>query len=462
MKSLSAYCAIGCRLFLAAALGLLYSTARAVPSFARQMNMQCILCHTSFPELTPFGRQFKLNGYSTSAETTSLPPIAIMLQPSFTHTAAAQPGGAAPGFGGNDNAAFSQVSLFYSGRLFGPYAKSLFGQEGAAVANKFGIFSQATYDGATKQWAWDNTELRFADTRTWANRNVTYGAYVNNNPTMQDPWNSTPAWSFPFSGSHLAPTPAAGVLIDGALAQQVVGAGAYAMIANTAYADFGVYRTLGARLQKKLGTDPTGEDEIAGAAPYLRLAWTKPVGAGTWEVGALALAADTYPGRERSAGRDRRLDFGVDSEYQISAGRNDFTLMLSSIGERQSRGASAALGATTNDTDRLWSGKLTFDYLYDKTYGLTFQVFGLDGSRDALAYPTSQNGSPSSNGYIVQLSFLPINKRTGPAFWPRSNVKLSVQYVGYNRFDGARRNIDGAGRSAANNDTLYLEAWIVF
>jgi len=34
----------------------------AVPSFARQTGMACAACHTVFPELTPFGREFKLNG----------------------------------------------------------------------------------------------------------------------------------------------------------------------------------------------------------------------------------------------------------------------------------------------------------------------------------------------------------------------------------------------------------------
>jgi hypothetical protein len=32
----------------------------------------------------------------------------------------------------------------------------------------------------------------------------------------------------------------------------------------------------------------------------------------------------------------------------------------------------------------------------------------------------------------------------------------------YNRFDGSTTNIDAAGRSAKDNNTLYLQAWIVF
>ena len=41
----------------------LASPSWAVPSFARQTGLACAACHTVFPELTPFGREFKLNGY---------------------------------------------------------------------------------------------------------------------------------------------------------------------------------------------------------------------------------------------------------------------------------------------------------------------------------------------------------------------------------------------------------------
>ena len=38
--------------------------ARALPSFARQTGQPCGACHTDFPALTPFGREFKLGGYT--------------------------------------------------------------------------------------------------------------------------------------------------------------------------------------------------------------------------------------------------------------------------------------------------------------------------------------------------------------------------------------------------------------
>jgi hypothetical protein len=38
----------------------------AVPSMGRQTGMPSASCHTVYPELTPFGRQFKLRGFSMS------------------------------------------------------------------------------------------------------------------------------------------------------------------------------------------------------------------------------------------------------------------------------------------------------------------------------------------------------------------------------------------------------------
>jgi iron:rusticyanin reductase len=43
---------------------ILPHSASAVPSFARQTGLACDTCHTVFPHLTPFGRDFKLHGYT--------------------------------------------------------------------------------------------------------------------------------------------------------------------------------------------------------------------------------------------------------------------------------------------------------------------------------------------------------------------------------------------------------------
>ena len=54
----------GIALLFGSTVLLANSNALAVPSFARQTGLPCQACHTTFPELTPFGRTFKLNGYT--------------------------------------------------------------------------------------------------------------------------------------------------------------------------------------------------------------------------------------------------------------------------------------------------------------------------------------------------------------------------------------------------------------
>ncbi len=447
---------------LAIGLMLAPTTARALPSFARQMDMQCTACHTEFPMLNQFGRTFKLTGYTESADSGKQLPLAVMLMPSITSTNTAQAGGAAPGFGDNNNYAMTQASIFYAGRLFGSFAKDIFGTNGAAVANKFGIFAQVTYDGIAKKWAWDNTELRFANKAEAGDNDVVYGVYANNNPAFQDPWNSTPAFGFPFSGSGLAPTPAAATLIEGGVSQQVGGFGAYAMVNDRFYFDVAGYRTLSTSFQKSMGVDPTGESQISKLAPYWRFAFERPAGEGRWEIGTFGMSASIYPGRDSSEGSDRLTDYGFDTQYQCPTAHGDFALLASWIHEHQSWNASEALGDTENLSDSLDSFKVTASYLHDKTYGLTVQYFSITGSKDEILYSGSQNGSPASDGFVFQADYLPFNKNGGPAFWPRSNVKFSLQYTMYNRFDGARNNYDGAGANASGNNTLYLEAWIAF
>ena len=69
--------------------------ASALPSFARQTGQQCAACHNGFPELTPYGRLFKLNGYTFGGGQSNLPPHAIIYVTDYTHTQTSQSGGAA-------------------------------------------------------------------------------------------------------------------------------------------------------------------------------------------------------------------------------------------------------------------------------------------------------------------------------------------------------------------------------
>ena len=445
-------------------------TCQAVPSFARQTGLACIACHTQFPELNAFGRQFKLTGYTLAPTPSDLPPFAVMFQPSFTHTGKSQAGGAATGFSPNNNFALTQASLFYAGRLFGPYADKLFGPDGAALANKFGIFSQTTYDGVADRLHWDNTELRFSDVGEIAEKPVMYGVYLNNNPTLQDPWNTVPAWSFPYSQTGLGAQSPPSPLIDGALAQQVGGVGAFIFYDNSFYLDVAGYRTLSGPMQNSLGITPDGETQVTGFAPYWRAAYTKAVDNNSYEIGTFGLLTESYPGRDSSSGTDRILDIGFDAQAQFALESQDITFMASWIHEQQNWGASHNLGLAANPSDYLEKFKLTADYLYDKTYGFSAQYFATGGSTDAIVYGntvpgalgSSATNSPASDGVVLALSWLPFNKNGGPDFWPKSNLKVSLAYTIYDRINGAHNNYDGAGANASDNNTLYLEVWVAF
>jgi hypothetical protein len=149
--------------FLLVFLLLFPGAARAMPSFAEQTGQPCAACHVAAfgPQLTKFGRDFKLNGYTAGDEKKHGLPLAVTTQLSFTHTNNPQPGPAAPHFAPNDNVAIDQ--------------------------------------------------------------DLIYDFTVNNSPTVSDLWNSTPVWGFPYNHSPLAPSPMAAALIDGGLGQRVAG-----------------------------------------------------------------------------------------------------------------------------------------------------------------------------------------------------------------------------------------------
>ena len=68
--------------------------------------------------------------------------------------------------------------------------------------------------------------------------------YQDNAPTVQDAFNTLPAWGFPYTASALAPTPGAAPLI-GSLAQNTLGVTAYAWINSEFYVEAGAYHSPG-------------------------------------------------------------------------------------------------------------------------------------------------------------------------------------------------------------------------
>jgi hypothetical protein len=281
------------------AAALTPSPASAVPSFTDQTGQPCQACHVGGfgPQLTAFGREFKLGGYTLRTKASI--PLAAMAIGSFTHTRKDQ--NPPPGnFSANDNFALDQASLFVAG----------------GIGKHFGGFAQITYDGVAHQFHWDNLDLRAVTTGHVLGTDAVFGLTLNNSPTVQDAWNTIPAWGFPYTTSALAQTPGASALIDGALAQNVLGLTAYGWFGKKLYIEAGAYSSPAAGTLNWLGVDPTSPGDIHGLAPYGRIALQATLAGGTAEVGAFALRARINPGRDRSSGfTDRYTDIGLDASW---------------------------------------------------------------------------------------------------------------------------------------------------
>ncbi len=420
-----------------------------IPSFSRQTGLACSACHTSFPQLTPFGRLFKLNGYTMTAQQTVhtqqdsaggqslrldlIPPVSAMVISSLSSVRRQVPDQQ------NASMAFPQeLGLFI----------------GEAITPKVGTFLQLTYDPAEGGISIDNADIRFADHTSVGGKDVLYGFTVNNSPTVQDVWNSTPVWGFPYVSSDVAPTPMASTLVDENLGQQVVGVGSYALWNNLLYTEVSLYRS--AFQGGPVPVDGSAENAIHGVSPYWRVALQHSLAGGQIEVGTYGIISHLVPSGFQGP-QDRYSDYGFDAQFdKMLPDGGSFVAHGTGIVEHRQLDATAADGGATNVSSNLSTFRADGTYYTSSRVGFSAGLFSTTGDTDPLLYPSdpvsgSATGSPNSQGYLLQLSFMP---------W--LNTRLGLQYVGYTKFNGASHNYDGAGRDAADNNTLYLMTWLVF
>ena len=190
--------------------------------------------------------------------------------------------------------------------------------------------------------------------RRWPTRDVLHGLSLNNNPTVNDVWNSTPAWGYPYIASELTPSPAAHTLIEGGLAQQVLGLNPFIFWNRLIYLEAGGYRTLGPWSLSALGIPSSGTSAISSVAPSWRLAVEPAWGNNTWEFGSFGMTSPVVPQRMTGSGTDRLTDVGFDTQYHLGS-RDSFSVQARYIDENQNLSASQALGLSANGHNRLRS-----------------------------------------------------------------------------------------------------------
>lgn len=437
----------------AATLGLLAATsAHAVPSFARQTGQECAACHVGAygPQLTPYGIKFKIGGYTESDGKDGKIPLSAMLVGSFTRTAKDQPDAPADRTKVNNNRTFDEASLFLAGRL----------------SEKIGAFIQTTYDGIGQRSALDHVDIRAAHATEIAGRETIFGLSLNNNPGVQDPFNTMPVWGFPYTASAVGYGlgGAGSILSNGLLEHRVTGLSAYTFWNNAVYAELGTYRALSPALQSKLGQGRADDmGHLGGGTNYWRVAYFQDLKKQAFSAGLFGFNTTLQPDRDGSAPSNKYNDLGVDATYQFLGTRKHVgTLHTSYLRERQTLAQSVANGSADNLNNRLSEFRLNTSYYYDQTWGLTGGRFTTRGTADATLYGDGYaNGSPNTSGYILQADWTPWGKESS---WhaPWANLRLGAQYTWYTKFNGASTNYDGNGRDAKDNNTLFLFAWTSF
>jgi hypothetical protein len=442
-------------LFLAFLATLTPRNVRAVPSYARQTGLPCSSCHYNPPELNPAGRKFKLLGYvdkdkekqgitdnsgkrHAGLDLLASLPLSARLETSFTSLNSPQPGTQ------NGNFEFPQdISLFLAG----------------AWTSHVGSFLQVTYDTQNDHFGMDNTDIRYANKRNLAGKELVYGLDFNNNPTVEDLWNDMPAWGFPWVASDFAPTPTAAPIIQGRLAQDVAGFGGYAMWDNHLYGFATIYRSehVGASQPNPGSVAGTALPyNIRGVAPYWRVAWQELTPRTQYEVGTYGMHMKSTPGNIVGL-EDGYTDWAADFQIDRTLFRKD-VLSLRGTYIRENSDLIATLNAmgAQQSKHHLDTVLVNAEYHFGNRYSATFGWFDTGGTVDTLLYSQSPvtgsaNGNPRGAGYIANFSV-----------WPMQNLQLAAQYTGYTRFNGAAINYDGAGRNATGNNTVYLDVQFIF
>jgi len=406
-------------------LAALATPAHAVPSYARQTGMDCAGCHVGAygPQLTPAGIRFKLGGYTDTDGKGGKIPLSGMLLADYSHTNKAQDP-PPDHLKGNDNTSFDQGSLFIAG----------------GAGEHFGGFMQLTYDGVARNFGLDNTDIRAVTTTQIAGADTILGVSLNNNPTVQDPFNTLSAWGYPYVGPAAGfGTGDAATLINGGLGGIVGGLSAYAVWNKDWYAELGSYKSMSPSTQSSLGL---GRDyqKLEGNA-YWRFAYMHDNKADAWHVGLFGWSARLEPDRTAPGPVDSYRDVGVDGSYQFLGTReNIWTVFGSVTSEQQHIGADGSRGRLTEE-------RLNATWNWQQTWGASGGLFSTHGS----------DPEATTRGLVLQADWTPWGKEAASAPSPLQwlNLKLGAQYWHYSSFGGTS---SGAG----DHDTFSIFAWSTF
>ena len=468
-------------------LSLTPTSALAIPLFNRQTGQNCVACHAGgqFPELTNYGRLFKMTAYTLGVRTLPVSLMALGSVSKISNTSKSDD--SAADFQKNGRPIFATASLFLGGK----------------ITDNIGAFTQFTWDpyaittdsGNFKgHFGADNMDIRYADRFVGDSHDIIYGVSVNNNPSMSDPWNTAAAWMQYVP----VPSPTSSQFIDGAspypglsAGGNVAGVSAYAFLDQLLYVEAGDYRTAkGLFSFMRAGLKDGNVTKLRGSNPYVRIALSQNWGANSLMLGATHMTARIYDDPLDTSDPStvhRFRDEIFDTQYQYLLDPHALTAQFvvthnqhvyptgqasQPVAFVDPQGNALPLTSSADKTNLV---RAKVSYVYQARYGGSFSMFNLTGSTntanqtsgfdpttlqitsspDANAPSTRVNGSLTGNPGTRGMTY--------ETFWmPIQNLRVGLQYTVYEKFNGARNNYDGFGRNAGDNNSLFLYAWTAY
>lgn len=457
--ALSKYCSIESRrpFGLAFILAILLSAApaaHALPSYARQTGQRCSSCHVggNWPQLTPWGRFFKLSGYTAGKSLyggkSGLQYVPVGVFGQLGATWAAQP---------NNSQGTPVVSQNGS-----PQAYEFSAEAGTKLTDFAGVFYEYGLGNTFPGWkgATGVADVRGVHFFHPGRQELLVGINSNNNPTVQDVWNTLPGWGYPYYVSPQSLGGPASPLFSN-LAGQAASIGIYALLNRQVYAEFSEYRVATNFFRwMSAGTSFANGSAtyISGYNPYWRVYWTKEHGSHVFMVGTVGMHSNVYPNSAVPSGpTDAFTDYGFDAQYDYMGGRNMASVRFRYLHENQAWDASFPLGGSSTPNGNIRSLSVNGTYTLRDRWAFTGGYFANNGSDNADLYAVTDplgnqlTASPNTTGYTLEVT----RNLT-------QNLKLTMQYNGFFKFNGLTGNIDGLGRTPGDNNTLWLSLFMAY
>ncbi|MBV8072693.1 MAG: hypothetical protein JO270_22505, partial [Acidobacteriaceae bacterium] len=422
-----------------------------LPSYARQTGQRCAACHVggNWPQLTPWGRFFKLAGYSAGKtfidrEGFQYAPVGGLVRTGVTW--AAQPTNSQ-----------GQTVIAHNGN---PELYDAFGELGTKFTDWSGIFLEYGVNNTFPGWKGVEGPVDIRATHFFhpGNHELLAGFDMNNAPTLQDVWNTIPAWTFPFYGSPQAPGAPASVIMN-TLPNAVGSIGAYALFDRHIYAEVSMYH-VGNDFFRFMngGTAFNKVPYLHNWSPYWRAYWTTDKGPNVWMAGSFGMQAGIYPNSAvRSGPTNNFYDTGFDAQYQHLGDSRKLTVRAAYIYEQQHWWGSYPLGTSAVPKSNIKTVDISGSYALGDKWTFSAAYLLTNGTSNAALYGVSDpNGNllsskPNTTGYTLEID------RT-----LTQNILAMVQYKGFSKFNGLSNNIDGLGRKPYDNNTLWINLFFAF